>query len=302
MRQSYPKPAQNSNLRVLSLLPSATEIVWALGKGDWLVGRSHECDFPEEVKKLPVVTRSLVSSGLTGQEIHNQVVQKMHAGLSLYEIDQVLLKSLAPDVVITQDQCEVCAVSLEQVERAVSDTVKKSVKVVSLKPHCLDDVYADVLKVGQVLGAATEAHELLHSLKTRAQNLKAIAPKQPPKVLALEWLNPPMIGGGWIPELIRMAGGVPLGVEKPQKFRTVTLDEVESYQADIICAFPCGFSLEKTLFELELEMNRKSFRKLSATKKGNFHVFDGNHFFNRSGPRLIDSAELLSVAFNQVHR
>jgi iron complex transport system substrate-binding protein len=220
----------------------------------------------------------------------------------LEELRKVSKEYIKEERRVLQDQCEVCAVSLDQVEKSVSELTNKKVKVVSLKPHCLDDVYRDIFRVGEVLDARGEAEKLIQSLKLRAQTLRdSILPKKP-KVLALEWLNPPMIGGGWIPELIDMAGGIPLGVEKPQKFRTVTLNEVESYQADIICAFPCGFSIEKTMQELNLEDNKKEFSQLSASHRGHFYVLDGNHYFNRSGPRLIDSAEILAKLFRAPKR
>ena len=285
-------------LRVVSLLPSATEMVCAIGAEDLLVGISHECDFPPRIRELPVLTRSRLAHGGSSAEIDRAVRALVADALSIYAVDERRLGELAPDVVITQDLCAVCAVSLDDVRSAVARLARReSVEIVSLSPTRLDDVLGDVERVGAALGRAAAASDTRRGLEARLQAIAAHVrgAAQRPRVLTIEWLDPLMLGGTWMPELIELAGGVALGVRAGEHAPTVTTDDVRALAPDVVLVKPCGFTLERTLAERDV-IERTLVRALADTTR--VYVADGSAYFNRPGPRLVESLAILAACMH----
>jgi iron complex transport system substrate-binding protein len=281
-------------LRVVSLLPSATEIVCALGAEAELVGISHECDFPPSLRGRTVLTASRLGAGGSSGEIDRAVRSLVADALSIYAIDEAALALLAPDLIITQDLCEVCAVSLDDVRAAVSRLAERAdVRIVSLHPTRLADVLDDVLRVGEALGRVDTARVVRESLEARIEAIRARAQASSvrPRVASIEWLEPLMLGGTWMPELIELAGGVPVGVRAGEPAPTITVVELAALEPEILLIKPCGFTLERTLAERELIERLRPDLSPSAR----VYVADGNAYFNRSGPRLVESLEILAA-------
>jgi|694.fasta_scaffold48850_8 iron complex transport system substrate-binding protein len=289
---------ESQNIRIVSLLSSATEIAFELGLGPQLVGVSHECDFPSQIKGLPVVSETKInpldSAGVINQSVQDLVRQ----GLSIYQVKADLLEQLSPDLILTQNQCDVCAVSLADVESAVQKLTKKNTKICSLFPFALDDLCKDFRKVGELTGHQEEAEELVTRFWIRLNQVNAKAGthlKYRPKVLALEWLDPPIVAGSWLPELITLAGGDPLIVDGPKPFKKVAWEELQSLNPDAVVVFPCGWSLERTLQEMNSEKVKNELLKLPQSVQDKIFACDGNQFFNRPGPRIADSLEMLGA-------
>ncbi len=286
--------------KIISLLPAATEIICALGLEQQLIGRSHECDYPESVKHLPVCSSAKFLPGSDSAEIDRQVKEILSDSLSIYNIDKELIKSLAPDVIITQAQCEVCAVSLKDVESAMSDLLEKGCQVISLEPHELSDIYRDIRNLADELGAGAEATDLLELSEERIDiirhKLKFITEK--PKVACIEWLSPLMIAGNWTPEIIEIAGGIPVLTEKGKHSGYVSFKDIENQDPDIIILMPCGFSVERTLKEINLLLELPGWKELKAVQDNRIYIADGNQYFNRSGPRITDSIEIMAEIIN----
>ncbi len=281
-------------MRIASLLPASTEIVCALGLRERLVGVSHECDFPVEVKSLPRLTGAHVDSSKGSAAIHEQVGGRLSSGLSLYEVLEDELARVKPDLIITQDTCDICAVAQSDVEAAVANIVGRETRILSLAPKTLDDVFANISSVGEATNSITAAQTLTENLKKRLRTLKKeCAERAPMTVLFLEWLDPPMVGGHWTPTLTETAGGIPILGHKNQPTRAVTWQEIRESDPDCIAVAPCGFPTAQTERELPalLEGPLSSMR---ATQEGRVFVIDGNAYFNRPGPRLVDSAETLA--------
>lgn len=282
-------------MRIASLLPSATEIVCALGAGPDLVGTSHECDFPAEVQPLPRLTRARIALGGDSVAIDNAVREVIQNALSIYAVDEGLLAELRPDVIVTQDLCEVCAVSLDDVRSAVARIAHRDdVKIVSLSPTRLDDVLGDVERVAEALGLIERGAAVRTSLQERLDALTARSATvgHRPRVASIEWIEPIMLGGTWMPELISRAGGEPVGVEEGAPAPTLSPDELAALEPDVVVLKPCGFTIERTLQERE----RIATHIVSALPPSTaIYVADGNAFFNRPGPRLVESAEILAA-------
>jgi iron complex transport system substrate-binding protein len=287
-------------VRVVSLLPSATEIVCALGAGQDLVGVSHECDHPPEVSGLPALTGSrLPRSGASG-ELDRSVRELLRAALSIYDLDVDLLAKLDPDLVVTQDLCEVCAVSYRAVCAAADQLAGRDVTLVSLHPQRLDDIWDDIRRVAGALGRQEHAQELLAGLLGRLEQVERQATAAPgrPRVVSIEWLEPVMLGGTWMPELIAAAGGTPLGVTAGQRAPTLDLAGLERLEPEVVVVKPCGYPVERTLAELEVLPRVLPWAAWPAVRAGRVYVADGNAYFNRSGPRIVDSAELLAACLH----
>jgi iron complex transport system substrate-binding protein len=281
--------------RVVSLLPSATEIVCAIGAESLLVGISHECDFPASVRDRPVLTRSRLGSGGTSAEIDRAVRALVADALSIYAVDETRLAELSPDVIVTQDLCAVCAVSLDDVRSAVARIARRErVSIVSLSPTRLGDVLDDVERVGAALGRAAAARETRTALEARIAALAARVRGAVlrPRVLSVEWLEPLMLGGTWMPELIELAGGTPLGAAAGEHAPTVTAEQVRELAPDVVLVKPCGFTLERTLRERSV-IERALVPALPRGAR--VYVADGSAFFNRPGPRLVESLEILAA-------
>ncbi|HYK76412.1 MAG TPA: cobalamin-binding protein [Daejeonella sp.] len=282
--------------KIISLLPSATEIVCALGLQENLVGRSHECDFPQDIRELPVCTSTRLQAGLNSTQIDQQVKEILEDGLSIYQIDKELIRSLQPDVVITQAQCEVCAVSLKEVEAALQDLLDKEIKIISLEPHGLDDIFQDIRKVAVALNVVERGETLIEEMEERRDiirhKLKFIDAK--PAVACIEWLNPMMLSGNWMPELLEIAGGKSVLAEKGKHSPYVDFEALKAIDPDMMVVMPCGFSIQHTLGEINLLLQLPGWENLAAVKNNQVYIADGNHYFNRSGPRIIDSLEILA--------
>jgi len=285
-----------ADCRIISLIASATEIVYALGLGDKLVGRSHECDYPAAVKALPQVTSPKFKTDGTSYEIDERVKAIVQEGLSVYRVDAAMLERLQPTQVITQDQCQVCAVSLADVEKAVCELTATSTEVVSLNPNSLADIWKDIERVGAALAVSEAAHVLVEQLQAR---MKAIADRarrsgSRPTVGAIEWIDPLMAGGNWMPELIDMAGGTSVFGQAGKHSPWLSWDDLAASDPDSIVVVPCGFDIEKTLEEMRFLEENARWGSLSAVRSHRVFVGDGNQFFNRPGPRVVESLEILA--------
>ncbi len=278
--------------RVISLLPSATEIVCALGAHASLVGVSHECDFPENVRGLPVLTRSRIGNQLSSGAIDAAVRAVLTDALSIYTVDERELARLAPTLIVTQDLCEVCAVSLDDVRSAVARlAARNDIEIVSLRPTRLGDVLADVETVANALGIAERGHAVRRELRARIDGIseRSRHAATRPRVATIEWLEPIMLGGTWMPELIELAGGTSLGAAAGEPAPTFTHEQLARLRPDLILIKPCGFGISRTFEEPKL---LAPFGQIAPRVL----VSDGNSFFNRPGPRLVESLEILAAA------
>jgi iron complex transport system substrate-binding protein len=282
--------------RIASLLPSATEIVCALGALSDLVGRSHECDHPDEVERLPVLTKTRVVPG-SSAEVDADVRRLLERALALYELDLDALRAARPDVVVTQDLCDVCAVSFDDVCRASERVLGANVAIVSLRPESLSAIWDDVRRVGRAIGRGAEGDVLARRLEARALEVAGRVPAaaRRPTVLSIEWLSPVMIGGLWMPELIELAGGVPLVTKAAERAPTLGLAELFALDPDVVLVKPCGFGLARTLDERSLVAESLPWTSWRAVREGRVFLADGNAYFNRSGPRIVESLEILAA-------
>jgi iron complex transport system substrate-binding protein len=280
----------------VSLLPSATEIVCALGLRDRLVGRSHECDYPPDVVAVAICTAPRFDPQGSSRKIDDRVKGLLAQALSLYEVKQDVLARLHPAVILTQTQCEVCAVSLADVNAAAARLTDDDVTVVSLEAVALDGVFEDIRRVANAVGATSQGAVLVGGLKSRATTIarRAKLVERRPSVLCLEWLDPLMAAGNWIPELVTMAGGTPLLGRAREHAPWVEWRDVTAADPDVIVAMPCGFDKERTRSELAAIASRAEWRALRAVRENNVFVTDANQYFNRPGPRLVDSLEILA--------
>lgn len=287
-------------MKIISLLPAATEIICALGLESQLVGRSHECDFPESVKSLPICSSAKFISGSDSREIDRQVKEILTDALSIYTIDRDMIRKLNPDVIITQAQCEVCAVSLKEVEEALEGLLDKECRIISLQPNILLDVYDDIRNIAEILGVSDRATDLVERANERQSiihhKLKFLSEK--PTVACIEWLAPLMIAGNWTPELVQIAGGDPILAVNGKHSPFVDFEDIFKADPDIIIAMPCGFAIARTLQEIGLLLDLPGWQDLKAVKNNRIYIADGNQYFNRSGPRLTDSIEILAEIIN----
>jgi iron complex transport system substrate-binding protein len=283
-------------LKIVSLLPSATEIVAALGLTDAIVGRSHECDYPTEIQNRPVCTQARLDSNKPSGQIHDDVTKIVQSALSIYQININLLQQLQPTHIVTQDQCDVCAVSLAEVEKAVASLSDSHPKVISLQPNVITDLWADIERVADELGV--ESRRLVEDLEARvkicAQKTQKLSVMERPKVACIEWTDPLMIAANWIPELVTFAGGQCLFSVAGKNAPQVTWETLVATNPDVIIFMPCGFDLERTRTEALLLKSRPEWQNLHAVQSGRVYVTDGNAYFNRPGPRLVDSVEILA--------
>ncbi len=289
MESTSPEP------RVVSLIASATEIVHALGAGASQVARSHECDWPPAVVDLRALTRPKFKVEGSSRAIDQAVKALVEQGLAVYEVDAEAMRALAPDVILTQDQCEVCAVSLADVERAVCTWIGSAPQIVSLRPHAMADVYADVGRVAAALGRPAAGAALIESMQARIAGIAAaVADRGKPRLAFIEWIDPPMSGGYWMPELIAAAGGTNLFGETGATSPWIIWDAVAAADPDVILVAPCGYDIAVTAREMGVLAGNATWNGLRAVREGHVFVADGNAYFNRPGPRLVESAEILA--------
>ncbi|HEV3231032.1 MAG TPA: cobalamin-binding protein [Candidatus Dormibacteraeota bacterium] len=301
-------------MRVASLLPSATEILFAIGAGPEVVGVTHECDHPEAARWLPALTSSAIDhDGQPCAAIDRHIRGALHGGSSIYRLDETLLARLRPDLVVTQELCEVCAVAYGQVERAVR-RLPGEAEVISLEPSSLDDVLATMLALGRRTGHLVEAGMAVAALRARITAVDALPPPGPPPaagaggprptagsaarpvVACIEWTDPLMAGGHWVPEMVRRAGGVdPLGREG-RRSEYVEWDRVVAVQPDVMLLMPCGFGLAETLARAAEVTGREGFADLPCARSGRVVAVDGSGYFNRPGPRIVAGLEIVAAA------
>jgi iron complex transport system substrate-binding protein len=284
--------------RIVSLLASATEIVAALGCESSLVGRSHECDFPTSVTRLPICSQPRIDVTGSSLEIDQAVKQALTDGLSIYEVLTDELRRLDPTVVITQTQCEVCAITLSDVESALRDLTGSQPQLVALQPMQLSDVWRDIRTVAAAIGVSEHGERLVASLTEQLESIRqGVANRSTefkPTVACIEWMEPLMTAGNWVPELVEIAGAKPILCEAGKHSPWLEWEQLIAADPEAIFVMPCGFSSERTQSELHLLESHPAWRTLKSVRRGNVAVVDGHQFFNRPGPRLVESAEILA--------
>ena len=277
-------------MKIVSLIPSATEIVCSLGLIDNLVGISHECDYPRGIEKLPQLTRSKVDVNETSYNINENIQSILEKGLSVYEVDSDLLQKIDPDVIITQSHCSVCAVSIEDVKKCLNLWLKKKPILIDLKPNYFKDVISDILFVGEKLNAPNEALKVVEMINKEINVIKKkLNSTNTKNVLCIEWIEPLMIAGNWIPEILRISNADNILIESGKNSKFVSLGELSQNKFDIVIFMPCGFDIRRT--KLEIKKSNLDFHSLFKHKE--VFAVDGNKFFNRPGPRLLESIKIL---------
>jgi iron complex transport system substrate-binding protein len=294
-------------LRIASLLPSATEMVCALGAEEELVGVSHECDYPPAVRDRTVLTSSKVRPDGDSAAIDGDVRRILRRALAVYDIDEAALAAARPDVIVTQDLCDVCAVSYEDVEAAARRLLGPDVRLVNLHPTRLADVTADIMRVGASIEREGEARALVERMQAAIEEVRARAAAwlgrdgaAPPRVLTLEWIDPPMVGGTWMPELVVLAGGEPLVTEPGQHAPTLTIGELAALDPapDVVVVKPCGYTLPRIVQEADRLSLMLTEMPWPAVRERRVWIADGSAFFNRPGPRLVDSLQILAACLH----
>lgn len=283
--------------RIASLLPSATEIVCRLGLQDRLTGVSHECDFPAGIAGCPVLTEPRVSADGTSTEIHAQVERAIRDGLAVYRVRTDDLRAAAPDLIVTQDQCRVCAVSLEDVERATREVLGRGVRIVSLRTSCLAELWEDIRRVADMAGVAERGVALVDELRGRLQTIGERAQRAGarPRVACIEWIEPLMLAGNWVPELVDIAGGATGDLVRAGTHSTwADWAALAAYAPEVIVLAPCGFTIEDTLRDAPGLARQPGWAQLPAVAGGRVFAIDGSAYLNRPGPRLVETAEILA--------
>lgn len=282
--------------RIVSLLPSSTEIVCALGLDDCLVGISHECDYPPSITDRPRLTVSKLRGHTDSRTIDQEVRALVRDGLSVYELRTDVLQALKPDLIVTQDQCDVCAVSYAEVVQATRQVLGLEVEILSLRPMLLQDIWDDIRRVGEATQRVQQADQLLDDLFGRVKAIMAESTMlpDPPRVAMIEWIEPLMLAGNWLPEMIQIAGGrddlCAMGEHAP----TVTWQTIQDYAPEVLVLAPCGYTLAQTLAEVPTLQRLPDWHDLLAVRQGRVYAVDGKAYFNRPGPRLVDSLEILA--------
>ncbi len=296
-------PFKTHEMRIASLLPSATEIICGLGLRDHLVLRSHECDHPAGVEALPFVTEPKYQADGTSYAIDQRIRALVQEGLSVYRVDADRLRKARPDVIVTQHQCEVCAVSAREMEEAACAVLDPAPEIISLAPGGLEDVLGDIHRVANRLGVPERGDALVSRLRERMEGVRARVGAQVdggprPRVVTIEWLDPLMVAGNWIPELVEMAGGQNLLGEAGAHSPFVSWEVIQELEPEVVVVIPCGFTLERTRREAGLLSRLPGWADLPATRAGQVALADGHHFFNRPGPRIVESLEILAEIFH----
>jgi iron complex transport system substrate-binding protein len=282
--------------RIVSLISSATEIIHALGMGHSMVGRSHECDFPPSVLSLPVCTSPKFAISGNSQQIDKLVNETLETALSVYDVNEELLEQLKPSLIVTQSQCDVCAVSLRDVEAALSRSLSCQPQIVSLQPNALADIWNDIRSVASALSIVETGRQLVEELDNRMAAIEscALASARRPTVACLEWIEPLMAGGNWVPELVEMAGATNLFGVAGKHSPWLAWDELCRRDPDCLVIMPCGFDLSRTESEMYWLAEKPEWKSLCAVKNGQVYLTDGNQYFNRPGPRVVETLQTLA--------
>jgi len=288
----------NNSTKIVTLIPSATEIVAFLGQKDSIIGRSHECDYPHGLNHVAKLTSPKINVDGTSGEIDRQINTILENSLSVYKVDVSKLKELNPDYIITQAHCDVCAVSFSEVENIVKKNLNKNTKIISLQPNTLNDVFNDIKRVAKELNIENETNnKLIKNLSGRLNKIKKLSSEQKNKslVACIEWIDPLMIAGNWIPEMVEIAGGKNILGKSGNDSHWIKFKEIVNQNPEIIIFLPCGFNIEKTKEEVKNLLKQNSeWQSLKAVKNNKLFIADGNQFFNRPGPRLIESLEIFA--------
>jgi iron complex transport system substrate-binding protein len=286
-------------MRIVSLLPSATEILYALGLGDSVVGVTHECDFPPAAAKKPPLIRPRVDPHAAPAEIDRQVSELVQRGESIYAVDAELLASLKPDLIITQDLCHVCAASPDDLATALT-RLPNQPRVLTLTPHSLDEVWQDIVRVGDAAGTTRDAEILAAELQNRVETAESTVQTaaRRPRVLCLEWLDPYYVGGHWVPEMVSKAGGEDVLGRAEQPSFQLSANEIVQSNADVILVMLCGYDAARNAAEFKRTQLPQGWNKLPALREGQIFAVDANSYFSRPGPRLADGVELLAQLFH----
>jgi iron complex transport system substrate-binding protein len=285
-----------STQRIVSLLPAATEMVCALGAADRLAGRSHECDYPPEIRALPACTSPKLEVAGGSGAIDRQVKSLLREATSIYRLDSALLRQLKPDVIITQAQCEACAVSVRELEAAIAGWLGRHPQILTLSPNRLADVWEDIRRVAVALHLPERGREVPASLKHRVVNIieKTCGLKKRPSVACVEWIEPLMAAGNWVPELVELAGGTNAAGKAGEHSPWMNWDTLRRLDPEFIVVMPCGFDLARTRAEAETLVRHPAWSSLRAVKHHRVRLTDGHQYFNRPGPRLVASLEILA--------
>jgi len=283
-------------LQIVSFLPSATEMACALGLSDQLVGITHECDYPPEITGKPIVVRNaLPIETMSQQQVDTAVAQRMRDGLSLYEVDEKRLQELAPDLILTQNLCQVCAPSGNEVSQAVNLLPKKP-QILWLTPKSLEEIFANVRELGEATGRAKEAEELVAAGRARLEETAALTRdlSQRPRVFCMEWLDPVYCSGHWVPEMVELAGGVDALARAGEDSVRIPWDDVVRWAPEVLIVTPCGFNLDKVIEQTQQLQSYPGWSDLPAVREGRVYAVDANSYFARPGPRVVDGTELLA--------
>jgi iron complex transport system substrate-binding protein len=285
-------------MKICSLLPSGTEILFALGLGDQVVGVSHECDFPAEARSKPVLIKSRISHTESAAAIDRQVREFLERGESLYSVDFELLRAIEPDIIVTQDLCHVCAATPDDLGAALAH-LQRQPRVVTLNPHSLSDVCADIRTVGEVTGRGEQANAVVAEFERGIANVeRSVAGLDRPRVLCLEWLDPPYVAGHWVPEMVERAGGVDvLGHQGKPSFR-VDWETVLAARPEVVVIMPCGYSLAAAETEFRNLPLPRGWRDLPAVRDGRVFIVEASGYFSRPGPRLAAGLAILAGAIH----
>ena len=286
---------ESEQMRICSLLPSATEMLYALGLGDCLAGVTHECDFPREAASKPVLIRPRIEAGAAPAEIDRQVSALVARGESIYAVDSDLIAALSPDLIITQDLCQVCAASPDDLATALA-RLPKMPQVLSLTPHSLAEVWNDIRRLGEITRRREQAGALATKLERRVAEVgaRAAAARLRPRVLCLEWLDPYYVAGHWVPEMVEAAGGQDVLGGAGQRSFAVTASEIAESAADVVVIMPCGYNLERAATESWAMKIPEALKCLPAARRKRIFAVDANSYFSRPGPRLADGVALLA--------
>ena len=288
-------------MKIVTLIPSATEIVAFLGQKESIIGKSHECDFPQDLSEIIKLTEPKINVEGTSGEIHKQIEVILEKSLSVYKVHVSKLKKLNPDFIVTQSHCEVCAVSFSEVENITRDHLGKNTKIISLQPNKLQEIFDDIKRVAKSLNVDNDHNnKLINNLEARLLNIKKKTQElKKPKILCVEWIDPLMAAGNWMPEMTQIAGGIDILGKIGADSHWIQFEDILTQDPDLIVFIPCGFNLKKTNDEVKKLLNKNNdWKKLKAFKNKNLYITDGNQYFNRPGPRIVDSLEILAEIFH----
>jgi iron complex transport system substrate-binding protein len=288
-------------MRIVSLLPAATEWICTFGGAEALVGRSHECEYPDNIQEVPVVTAPTYDAGGDSAAIDDAVQEQLQDGLSLYEVDLARLRALEPDLIVTQDQCDVCAVSRPELETQLGDWTGGTPELVSMRPQTLKEVLDEALRLARAMDALEQGMEVIANLETGLKVLReqigvdrSTNPQSLPSVACIEWLEPLMVAGHWMPDVVEMAGGRPVLGTAGKPTTPVEWGDLRDADPDVLALMPCGFTIDETRRDLHYLTERSGWHDLSAVRNERVALLDGNAYFNRPGPRLYRAIEVLA--------